>query len=375
MTPKRPVAIDLFCGVGGMSLGFEQAGVEVLAAFDSEEFNVGSYKNNFQHTAAISVDLSKTSGDELRRLAKIGRRRVDVIFGGPPCQGFSVGGRRDLSDKRNQLVYDFARLVRQIRPKYFIMENVQGLMSAHSKPVLDSFLRRVKRSGYNVVEPIRVLNAADFGVPQRRKRTIVLGYIKGTLAPEYPEPTECVYASGKPVVADAISDLPAIDEYDELFEYDLYERSLPRAKSHYARLMRGLVTCYNDRSRTHNNPVGGLTGCLRTRHSKTTIRRFAKTSQGSSEPISRYFRLSWDDVAPTLRAGTGTDHGSHTAPRPIHPEMPRCITTREAARLHSFPDWFQFYGTRWHGFRQIGNAVPPFLARAIAAKIVEALDA
>ena len=374
MNRHKPTAIDLFCGVGGMSLGFEQAGFNVLAAFDSEQFNVDCHNRNFPSTKAIQADLSQYNGEQLRALARIRRRNIDVVFGGPPCQGFSIGGQRDLNDRRNLLIFDFARLVRQIRPKYFVMENVQGLMSAHSKPTLDSFIRRVKRAGYGVVAPIQVLNAADFGVPQRRRRTIILGYLRELTVPEYPKPSvDKIGVIGKTFVKDAISDLPAIEKHDLFYDCDTFEGLLPKAETEYARLMRGLIKCPSDRSETRPLLDNRLTGCLRTRHSKTTTLRFRSTAQGTAEPVSRYIRLAWNDVSPTLRAGTGVDRGSHTAPRPIHPKHPRCITTREAARLHSFPDWFQFHGTRWHDFRQIGNAVPPMLAHAIAMSIFDTL--
>lgn len=372
----RPTAIDLFCGAGGMTLGFEQAGFNVVAAFDLAEFNISTHEANFPHTSAFSVDLAKETGATLRELAKLGGRDIDVVFGGPPCQGFSVGGRRDADDARNLLVYDFARLVRQLCPKYFVMENVKGLMASHARPVLDSFIRRIKKSGYAIVEPIRVLNAADYGVPQRRWRTIILGYRDDLPAPEYPEPRGCVTKDGTrfdPVVKDAIADLPTLELFDALFEADEFDGRLDDTINPYALLMRGVTTDPTDKSPPRKVNSQRLTGCLRTKHSKETVRRFRSTRSGGAEPISRYIRLAWDDVAPTIRAGTGTDRGSHTAPRPIHPKLPRCISAREAARLHSLPDWFQFHGTRWHDFRQIGNSVPPLLARAVARQIADAL--
>ncbi len=376
MTERRPTAIDLFCGAGGMSLGFEQAGFDVLAAFDVEEFNIQTHSINFPETKAVVADLSSVTGDDLRSMAALGCRDIDVVFGGPPCQGFSVGGKRDLKDKRNLLLYDFAKLVRQIRPKYFVMENVKGLMSSHAALVLESFLRRVKRAGYAIVEPIQVLNAADYGVPQRRWRTFILGYLKELPAPTYPEP--CGFADDKglaytPVVEDAIGDLPVVEDWDDLFASDVYPNGLRATDNPYALSMRGEIRSTNDRSLPRVMTTCGLTGCLRTLHSSKTVKRFAATRPGEAELVSRYIRLCWDEVAPTIRAGTGTDHGSHTAPRPIHPDIPRCITAREAARLHSLPDWFRLHGTRWHDFRQIGNAVPPHLARAVAEPIAELL--
>ena len=359
-----------------MTLGFEQAGFDVLAAFDLDEFNVATHENNFPGTAAYSVDLSQETGDSLRNRANLNAMEIDVVFGGPPCQGFSFGGRQDMDDERNRLVYDFARLVRQLGPKYFVMENVKGLMSPKARPILDSFVRRIKRAGYSIVEPIRVLNAADYGVPQRRWRTFILGSRKDVTPLEYPEPRGCRDPSGHefhPVVKDAITDLPVLEDDDDLFERDIFCGELQKTSNPYARLMRGLAVDPDNRQKRRPTNGEGLTGCLRTVHSKQTIRRFSKTAPGDSEPVSRYIRLAWDDVSPTIRAGTGADRGSHTAPRPIHPKMPRCISAREAARLHSIPDWFHFHGTRWHDFRQIGNSVPPLLARAVAEKLYESL--
>lgn len=376
MAAKRtPISIDLFCGAGGLSLGFQQAGFKVAAAFDVEEWNVATYNRNFGDISAFRADLARETGQSLRKLARLGNRSIDVVFGGPPCQGFSIGGRRDLNDERNLLVYHFARLVRQLRPKYFVMENVGGLLHAHSEPVLKSFLRRIRLAGYDVVEPIQVLNAADFGVPQRRRRTFILGHRKGLSPIVYPDCQGCVVNGGDeffPTVRDALGDLPSIEKHDCLFESDVFVGRLGKP-SRYAGLLRQARNGTRAQANGRRNGRPSLTGCLRTRHSRETIRRFRKTPPGKSEPVSRYIRLDLDGVAPTIRAGTGTDRGSHTAPRPIHPTVPRCITAREAARLHSFPDWFEFHGTRWHDFRQIGNSVPPMLAKAVAEKILEAL--
>lgn len=371
----RPIAVDLFCGVGGLGLGVEQAGFDVVAAFDSLAFNIESHQANFPETKSVQLDLSKQSGDDLRRIGEFNDTDVDLLFGGPPCQGFSIGGKRDLDDQRNLLVYDFARLIREIQPKYFLMENVQGLMTEHSKPILDSFIRRTKRAGYGVVENVRVLNAADYGIPQRRKRVIVLGFRKDLAAPSYPEPTTPLNGVGsrrRITVRDAIYDLPSLENFDQLFECDEYPERLPNPRRRYARILRGLDLDEFDLS-LPRSPRMAVTGFLRTNHAANIVRRFAKTPQGGVDPVSRYIRLDWDDVSPTLRAGTGADHGRHTAPRPIHPSAPRCITTREAARLHSFPDWFTFNGTRWNDFRQIGNSVPPLLGRAVAAEILKCL--
>jgi DNA (cytosine-5)-methyltransferase 1 len=372
--PKKikPIAVEIFSGVGGMGLGFEQAGFNVVSAFDIEQRNVDTYKRNFQHTKAHVADLSECNGADIRKLSELGERNIDVLFGGPPCQGFSVGGVQDVNDDRNTLVYDFARLVRQLQPTYFVMENVAGLMMAHAKPVLESLVRRLKLAGYSIVTPIKILDASEFGVPQRRRRVFILGYRKSATPIFYPEPKGLSDPKGKeyfPRVKDAISDLPDVELYEELFDED--GLTVPLGKpSYYGQLMRGEIRDSQDRSARRKMPKV-LTGCMRTKHSRQSQRRFASTAPGSAEPVSRYVRLSLEGFAPTIRAGTGVDRGSHTSPRPIHPTKPRCITVREAARLHSFPDWFQFHETRWHAFRQIGNSVPPLLARAVANSIIK----
>ncbi len=370
-------AIDLFCGVGGMSLGFRQAGFKVLAAFDREDRHVSTYNMNFGEGAARSLDLENATGDEVRELSGLGKKRLDVVFGGPPCQGFSIGGKRDLTDKRNLLVYSFVRLVRQLRPAYFVMENVDGLLQPYALPVLKSFCRRARLAGYEIVTPIRILDAAKHGVPQRRRRCFVLGYKKNLTPPAYPTSTPITDEEGRtyyPTVRDAILDLPDVDKHSQLFELDGFAGPLG-APSHYARLMRGeLSESLNVFEPSKEQANSMLTGCLRTRHSVKTVKRFGATLPGDREPVSRYYRLKEDGVAPTIRAGTGNDHGSHTAPRPIHPTRPRCITVREAARLHTYPDWFRFHETRWHAFRQLGNSVPPRLARSVAEQLKIAIQ-
>jgi len=372
---QRPIGVDLFAGVGGMSLGFEQAGFEVVAAFDFALHNVETHTKNFPKCAAFQRDLSIASGDQLRKDAKLGKKSIDVVFGGPPCQGFSEIGKRLMADPRNQLLFHFSRLVRELQPRYFVLENVEGLMMGDSEDLLDSFVLRVRRAGYAVVEPIQVLDAADFGVPQRRRRVFVLGFKQGETAPDYPSPSPFRNKRGRiirPKVIDAIRDLEKLGNRTDLFDSDVFCGPLG-IPSYYAKVLRGDVADTDDRSPPRKRNGEGLSGCLRTRHADEIIDRFSATLPGTTEAISRYYRLANDGVAPTLRAGTNIDHGSHTAARPIHPEQPRCITTREAARLHSFPDWFQFHPTRWHGFKQIGNSVPPRMARAVARSILQAI--
>jgi DNA (cytosine-5)-methyltransferase 1 len=371
----RPTGADLYCGVGGMSLGFEQAGFNVIAAADIEKVNVATHSLNFPECKTWCADLSTASGTQFRKETGIGDRHIDALFSGPPCQGFSLIGKRSHEDPRNLLVYEFARLIGELLPSYFVMENVEGILLGKARNTLDEFARLVNAAGYSVVEPIQVLDAAEFGVPQRRRRVFVLGYQRGNLAPRYPEPSHPYSKNGevqRPTVWDALADLPKVASYQYLLTTDEYVGDLG-APSDYASILRGEERDPKDKSPHRTTNGDGLGGCLRTLHTAKTIRRFQNTKPGSYEEVSRFYRLAKSGLAPTLRAGTGPAQGSFMAPRPIHPFQDRCITVREAARLHSFPDWFRFHPTKWHGFRQIGNSVPPLLARAVAKCIASAL--
>ena len=373
--PSRQTAVDLYSGVGGMSLGFEQAGFDVAAAVDIEKIHLDTHSKNFPTCRTWRADLSLATGSELRKQTGLEGKHIAVAFAGPPCQGFSLIGKRRPEDPRNLLLLDLARLIAELSPSYFVVENVAGLLLGEAKDVLSEFVRRSKCCGYSVVEPISVLDAAEFGIPQRRRRVFVLGYRNGLTAPVYPTPThrrDGLHNEG-PNVWDAIGDLPNITRYQYLLETGEYKGELG-IPSDYASILRGEKQDPHDKSRHQSRNGNALSGCLRTAHTDETINRFKKTRQGTSEEVSRFYRLAKNGLAPTLRAGTGPAEGSFMAPRPIHPFQDRCITVREAARLHSFPDWFHFHSTKWHAFRQIGNSVPPLLARAVAETVRQALD-
>lgn len=342
-----------------MSLGFELAGFRLAAAIDSSAINTGVHKTNFPNTVTICEKVEKLTGVSIRRKAGVGAQAISVVLGGPPCQGFSIGGKGREGDPRNDLILEFARLVVELHPRYFVMENVAGLLQPRFEPILTRFKRDLREGGYAVVEPIQCINAADFSVPQRRRRVFILGYEDGEAKPSYPA------AIGKRVtVGAAIDDLKCV-EGAKLVDDDAYVGRIG-SSSTYARLLRGAGARSRKRSRA-------ITGFARTRHSAVTIERFQLVKPGGVDPVSRFIRLARTGLAPTLRAGTGFENGRFMAPRPIHHDYPRCICLREAARLHSFPDWFVFHKTKWHGFMQIGNSVPPALARAVASEVMKAL--
>ena len=259
----HPIGVDLFCCAGGMSLGFEQAGFDVVAAVDIEKIHAETHLKNFPNCQTWCTDLSKTSGEQLRRETGIGNRQIDVVFAGPPCQGFSMIGKRLPSDPRNLLLHDLARLIVELSPSYLVVENVAGIMHGRAKDVLEEFVRILEAGGYCVVKPIRVLDAAEFGVPQRRRRVFVLGYLEGAAAPHYPKPLYSCNGNGGyhgPTVWDAIGDLPKIANYKYLFETDEYTGDLGRASA-YASVLRGETPDPDNRSPERSRNGDGLSGC------------------------------------------------------------------------------------------------------------------
>ena len=376
---QRPIGIDLFAGVGGMSLGFEQAGFDIAAAVEIDPIHAAAHKFNFPDCAVIARSITTVTGDEIREAAGIGDKDIDVVFGGAPCQGFSMIGQRALDDPRNSLVQDFVRIVDELKPRTFVFENVKGLTLGKHRQFLLEIISEFQSRGYKVEQDWKVLNAASYGVPQDRQRLILLGARKDNPMPNYPAPFTS--AAGReegalpqgPNCKDALDDLPDAEAYNELLETDEVraEWGMP---SNYAKELRGLTNDAWHFGYPRAYDVTLLTSSLRTDHTEISRRRYAATVPGRVEPISRFFKLSPVGVSNTLRAGTDSSRGAFTSPRPIHYSLSRCITVREMARLHGFPDWFRFHMTKWHGARQIGNAVPPPMARAIANEIMRALD-
>ncbi|OJY35776.1 MAG: DNA (cytosine-5-)-methyltransferase [Rhodobacterales bacterium 65-51] len=376
----RPIGIDLFAGAGGLSLGFEQAGFDVVAAVEIDPVHCAVHKFNFPDCAVIARSVEGLSGNEIRMAAGIGNRAVDCVFGGAPCQGFSLIGHRVLDDPRNRLVLDFVRIVAELDARTFVFENVKGLTVGRHKQFLTELVAAFEAKGYAVQLPWKVLNAGEFGTPQSRERLILMGAKKGTQLPVYPAPQMRI--SGKkgpadlppgPTCADALDDLPDAESFAALHLSDSVRTKIGKARSSYAARLR----CEGNDAWAFGYPrdwdKGLLTSSARTEHTEISRRRFRATAPGQVEPISRFFKLSPEGVSNTLRAGTDGARGAFTSPRPIHYRYDRCITVREMARLHGFPDWFRFNVTKWHGARQIGNAVPPPLAEAVAGQIIKAL--
>lgn len=366
---KRPVVVDLFAGAGGLSLGFEQAGFDVICAVEIDPIHALVHEYNFPNSRIIARSVQEIDGDYIREVCGLTQSDViDVLVGGAPCQGFSLIGQRAIDDPRNSLVKDYIRLVKELNPTYFLFENVKGLTIGKHKKFLEEIIYELKKCGYSINLPWKVLNAKDFSVPQSRERLFLIGSKIGHDLPKYPTPTNL------PVTCkDALDDLPDAEDFEELLTNDQVNANYLKPARGYSSSMR----CSQSSDwkygyqRSWNSKI--ITSSRRSNHSEISRARFRDTDPGSVEPISRFFKLPVNGFSNTLRAGTDASRGAFTSPRPIHYKYDRCITVREMARLHGFPDWFRFHTTKWHGARQIGNAVPPPLAYCLAIEIMAVL--
>jgi DNA (cytosine-5)-methyltransferase 1 len=321
-----PVAVDLFAGAGGLSLGLEQAGFEIAVAVEYDPIHAITHKAMFPSTTVICKDIRQVTGDELREKGNLAHRDIDLVAGGPPCQGFSLMGNRVLADPRNDLVFHFLKLVEQIQPRLFVMENVPGMATAGHTQLLDELISGFEAAGYSVRLPYRILNAAHHGVPQDRRRLFLLGAREDVAVPCYPATSTAFQPRSKPgitqsdlhlpqcpTVRDAFEGLPDIESYVELFDTDVLNFS-SKANGDYAQCLISLSRAEDDHSSPRLYDLDRMTGLLRARHTPLSRSRFSNTVPGTTEPISRFFRLSIDGVSNTLRAGTATDHGAYSAP-------------------------------------------------------------
>ena len=365
--------IDLFCGAGGLSLGFEQAGFEVLAGFEIELKFLETYKNSHPNTIGFNEDLNKVNVKNLLSENDIDPDEIDVVIGGPPCQGFSTVGNRMIDDPRNNLVRIYANIVEQIKPKMFLMENVSGLASMKNGVgdlIKDELINIFNEIGYNVVS--KVLLAADYGVPQLRKRIFFVGINKEyEFDFKFPTPTHfnknSLLSFNEELkqyltVKDALSDLPKIEcggsseEYAShaLNDYQEYcRKNSKKLYNHKAPNHSDLVI-----ERIKNIPQGG---------NHSDLPEELKLKRGYS---NIYGKLDENKPADTITGNCGCA----SAPgRFCHPICNRVMTVREACRLQSFPDIIEFEGSNSQKYKQVGNAVPPLLAKAIATEIKNSL--
>lgn len=337
--------ISLFSGCGGFSVGAQQAGFEISAAFDNDPILTSSYRRNFPSTNIVISDISQAAAGMIFEAAG---GKIDGVFGGPPCQSFSSIGKRRANDPRRLLVGHFFRIVRDIQPSFFVMENVPGLGHSRSQSLLNEALDLV-RNRYAVSGP-HIWNAAHFGAATRRLRLFIVG-IHQDCADAFRVDEVNALKLDPVTVRAAIGDLEGAQPLGEADGFDFWQIRRFKDASDYARSLQA--------------PGGRFTGHRKTNHSAEVVARFEGLAQGATDLVGRHPRLAWSGQCPALRAGTGADQGSFQSVRPIHPEYPRVITVREAARLQGFPDSHLFHPTIWHSFRMIGNSVSPIMAKAI----------
>ncbi len=370
----RPTIIDLFSGCGGFSLGAARAGFSVIAAVDNDAHAFKAHEKNFPKTKHLDVDLSTVDGATLLRKLRLDEDDIDGVIGGPPCQGFSNIGRRKTTDSRNRLFPQFFRLVSDIRPRFFLCENVPGLLGTQYQKTREKALGHVAKD-YEVL-PAMKLRANLFGAPTMRTRVFLVGFRRDDRCCCDETAFSPSSRVNKVLVKDALKGLPKKIRADWQDEEQGWRKVGTSFNGAFGARLSGVIPqgVGDAESIRRLKEDRRVSGCLGTRHTPTVIARFGRIFPGETDNVSRFPRLNPDSFCPTLRAGTGSDRGSHQAARPIHPSEDRVITPREAARLQGFPDWFQFHATKWHSFRQIGNSVSPILAEHILATIYRALQ-
>ena len=389
------VAADLFCGAGGLSFGFQQAGFQVAFANDINEEYANTYQQNHPGTTFFRESIDKVTTARVFKVTGLHKADIDILIGGPPCQGFSINApKRSLKDDRNQLFREYGRLVLEgLRPKVVVMENVPGMVSLDSGRFIRDIYALFQQAGYRMEHMI--LCAAHYGVPQERWRLFFIGTILKNVEITFPEPTHYApvranFTGGssltwlpmvqngvrqpnlfgrvlKPfaTVRDAIGDLPplAINEGSEEMEYCC------RPKSAYQRLMRG------DSGKLYNHVAGRLSdeNLERLNHIKPggswrdiphhLLPKGLKRAR-RSDHTRRYGRIDPEGLSGTVLTKCDPHWGSF-----FHYDQDRALTVREAARIQSFPDSYRFYGSRVSQYEQVGNAVPPLLAKTLAEHI------
>ncbi len=368
---QKPKLIDLYAGVGGLSLGAIRAGFDLALAVEWDKHAVEAHKRNFPASRHLDVDISKLNGPDLLKYAGLSEGELVGLIGGPPCQGFSVMGSRDQLDPRNDLFVKFFKLVKDCSPKFFLVENVLGILDDRHEAVRKVALGQVD-DDYLVLEPIK-LKASDYGAPTSRERVFFIGYRSDISMNLGREDFEIEKSDKITTVSEALQGLPKYIRSNWLTEEQSWRPVKHISTDYFEKYVNGNIPdgVGDKESIRRYKEQGFVSGCFGTRHSLEVKKRYQRLKQGQKDKVARSVRLKEDGLCPTLRAGTGPDKGSYQAVRPIHPTAHRVITPREAARLQGFPDWFRFAPSKWHSFRQIGNSVSPILAEAIL-KVIHA---
>ncbi|OGO82661.1 MAG: hypothetical protein A2Y18_00890 [Clostridiales bacterium GWD2_32_19] len=353
--------IDFFSGAGGLGFGFKKTGdFNIALATDFWDTAIETYKENNPKTKTLVADMFELESAKIKELT--GLDEFDLFIGGPPCQGFSTVGKRDSSDRRNTLFKEYLRIVGDLKPKIVVMENVKGILSMDSGSVRKSIINEFNSKGYRL--EYKILNTSDFGVPQERERVIFIAVRKDLDIPIiFPEPT-IIDMKNKITLKDAISDLPKLDSNQHKQAYEV------KPLNDYQKLMRANSTNLN------NHQYGGVSDKL--------AKMMTYIPEGLSawevdipedyKPVSgygnTYARLDYNKPGMTITRNFACISSS----RCIHPEQNRGLSAREAARIQSFPDQYSFCGNKTDISIQIGNAVSPILAEAIADSIKKMLS-
>ncbi len=352
-------ALDLFAGCGGLSLGLEMAGIHAAAANELEPVFCETYRLNHSETQVIQGSILDPS--VFKALEKAGRG-VDLVAGGPPCQGFSTLGKKDEDDPRNQLFHAFLSMIERVGPRMVLFENVAGFKRLYQGRAFDALSERLDRLGYRF--DVQVMNAAGYGAPQLRERAIVVAWPnRDPQRFAFPEPThaECEDLFGRErflTLRDALSDLPMVEMGEAQDAY-----ASPARNEFQSRMRKGSESLLTEQVGPNHGPK--LMSVIATVPPGGSIQDVPLALRPKGYFLNTYARLWWDRPATTITRNLGTPSSS----RCIHPLVDRGLTTREGARLQSFPDSFQFAGSRSQKNLQIGNAVPPLLGRAIGTAI------
>lgn len=357
-TTSHPLrCLDLFCGAGGLSCGFHMAGIETVAGIDHDKAAIETFNKN-RLGKGIVADIENISSEEIRELCG---GYVDMIVGGPPCQGMSLSGPRKEEDKRNRLYKSFVRIVKDLSPRVVLLENVPGMVSLFGGKIKDAILEEFSALGYQM--QYKILRASDYGVPQHRRRVVFVGIKEGEF--DYPaiSHSEIPTATQKKMVScyDALADLPPLSSTDYLGEEVQQYVAVPQ--NEFQTLMR------QNSDAVHNHIAAEHSE--RVRHIISLVPAGGNYHSLPAElQKSRNFHVAWTrfpDNAPAPTIDTG--HRHH-----FHYKECRVPTVRECARLQSFPDDFIFWGNKTQQFRQVGNAVPPLMAKALGEAIRRALN-
>ncbi len=357
-------AMDLFCGAGGLSLGFQQAGFRVLAGNDCDASAMRTFCGSHPQAEFLYGPIENFSGDDFLKACDLERNELDCLIGGPPCQAYSVyNHQRGMHDKRSFLFYEYLRIVKDLNPRWIVIENVTGILSiANGEPAKD-IVDGLEKLGYRV--ELKILKSEDFGVPQERRRVVFLGNrIDADIC--WPEPLFGVGNHPFVTVSEAINDLPALKNGGELF--DVPYPSSP--KSAFQLEMR----MHSNTVKNHSAPKLGAINLERLKHIPEggswrdipyELLPNGMKSAKRSDHTKRYGRLRRDGLSSTILTKCDIHWGAF-----IHPEQDRAISVREAARLQAFPDTTEFFGSKTEQYVQIGNAVPPLMGKHIAGAIM-----